>query len=200
MKKIKKNINIKYSDNLSTRFRKFVFALFRMSIYGIIGVFAEVSLYTVKKIGMKIPFLKYMFMFEWHVDDKLKLGNIWDVPITTFYGQCSLWMFLVFGLGTLFAIEWFYRHYYHLKWYVRGIFYSLIIMGLEFISYFILLFITKYQIWYYSDILNILKATSLLTFPLWFFAGLFIEFVYREFMSKEVHTVIRNEIDEALKK
>lgn len=164
------------------------FTFLRFIIYGMIGVFAEVSQYTIVKVGRMIPIVKLVFQAEWKVDDKLNLNGIWDIPWYTFYGQCSLWMFPVYALCSVLLLEQIYNFSkkHNISWVVRGILYASAITIFEFVSGFILLWITGYKIWYYSDAANILSMTSLFLFATWFVTGMFVEFVYIELMESSL--------------
>jgi hypothetical protein len=47
------------------RIKVFLYALFRFTLYGMIGVFAEVSLYTIVKVVRLIPIVKWLFQTQW---------------------------------------------------------------------------------------------------------------------------------------
>lgn len=164
------------------------FTFLRFFIYGMIGVFAEVSQYTFVKVGRMIPLVKWAFQAEWKVDDKLGLNGIWDIPWYTFYGQCSLWMFPVYAFCSVLLLEQIYNFSkkHNVFWVVRGILYASAITIFEFISGFLLLWLTGYKIWYYSDAANILSMTSMFLFVVWFVTGMFVEFVYKELMESSL--------------
>ncbi len=71
-----KEENRRYSHykNIPKRIRQ---ALFRLCIYGALLVAGEVSFYSITKIGRKVPLLKYIFEYQWWVDPKLNLNQIW---------------------------------------------------------------------------------------------------------------------------
>lgn len=154
----------------------------RFIVYGMVGVFSEVCQYTLVKIGRNIPLIEYAFRADWKVDEKLGLDNIWEVPWYTLYGQCSLWMFPVYGLCAILLIERIYilSIYYKINWVIRGVLYALAITVFELVAGFILWGITGYKIWYYSDSGNIMNMTSISLFLIWFITGMFVEFLYRE--------------------
>ncbi len=164
------------------RIKVFLYALFRFTLYGMIGVFAEVSLYTIVKAVRLIPIVKWLFQTQWKVDDRLNLNGIWDAPIKALYGQCSLWMFPVYALCAILLLERIFRFSmnYNLNIFIRGILYSIAITLFEFVAGFVLYWITGYKIWYYSDAANLLQMTSLFLFGVWFITGLFVELIYRE--------------------
>ncbi len=200
-KQIKRPITIRHSHKTDTRAKKLAFAVFRFLLYGMIGVFAEVCLYSIIKIGRTIPFLSWAFKFEWRVDERLNLNNIWNtdaVPWFTLFGQCSLWMFLVYAVCAFFTLELIYRKTFHHPWFVRGIYYAFTILAFEFASGFALEFITTFKIWYYNDTFNILHMTSLYTLPMWFLTGMLVEVIYRELMESDIRNAIQQEIDEAV--
>ncbi|MCX7748748.1 MAG: hypothetical protein N2645_17960 [Clostridia bacterium] len=168
--------------------KKFAFAFLRFIIYGMIGVFAEVCQYSFVKIGRMIPGVEWFFKFQWRVDDKLDLNGIWEVPWYTLYGQCSLWMFPVYGLCALLFLERVYRitKVRRYNWIIRGICYSITITLFEIVSGFILWGITGYKIWYYSDVANLFNMTSLFLLFVWFVTGLFVEIVYKELLESSL--------------
>lgn len=178
------------------RIRVFLYALFRFTLYGMIGVFAEVSLYTIVKVGRCIPIVKWLFQTQWKVDDSLNLNGIWDVPIKTFYGQCSLWMFPVYALCAILLLERIYRfsRNHNLNLVIRGILYATAITLFEFVAGFILLWLTGYKIWYYSDAANLLQMTSLFLFGVWFITGLFVELIYRELTENSLRIWVEGTI------
>lgn len=146
----------------------------------------EVAFYTITKIGKTIPFLKdFLFSYEWLVDDKLSLGQIWKIPISTFYGQASLYMFFVYGLICVVGLEpayrWLKRKDFPIV--LRGIFYMFIILGMECLLGWILYWITGYQIWYYTGWGSFPVYTSFAIAPMWFICGLISENVINVFDS-----------------
>lgn len=165
-----------------------VFSVFRFIIYGMTGVFAEVCQYTIVKIGKAVPLLEWAFRYHWKVDDRLQLNTIWEVPWYTFYGQCSLWMFPVYGFAILLVLERVFKlsKTLNLIWIVRGALYSVAIMFFELITGFIVSWITGYRIWYYDDTGNIFHMTSVYLFFVWFVTGLFAEFIYKELMGSSL--------------
>ncbi len=173
-------------SQFKARIKVFLYALFRFTLYGMIGVFAEVCQYTFVKVGRSIPVVKWMFQSQWRVDDSLNLNGIWDIPIKTLYGQCSLWMFPVYGLCAILLLERIYKFSvkFNLNIFIRGILYAIAITLFEFVSGFILYWLTGYKIWYYSDAANLLQMTSLFLFGVWFVTGLFVELIYRELSQK----------------
>ena len=152
-------------------------AFFRFFVYGALLSFGEVAWYTVLRIGRKLPFfIKFIFSYNWLVDPRLDLENIWNVPIYTMFGQTSLWMVLVYGIVCLFGVERAYKKIKKWHWVYRGLIYTLIIMVMECFLGWILYWITGYSIWYYDDGgLTILKYTSLAITPLWFMLALLSE-------------------------
>lgn len=188
---------VRHSDKPYSKMQKNLLSCFRFLIYGMLGVFSEVCLYSIVKLGRTLPLISWIFNFQWRVDDKLNLNNIWQTPIKTLFGQCSLWMFFVYGLCGFFIIEKLYRKLYNTSWIYRGMLYACSILLAELITGFMLLYITGYKIWYYNDSLNILHMTSLYTLPMWFITGMLVETVYRELMPKEILKSIQKELDKA---
>jgi UDP-2,3-diacylglucosamine pyrophosphatase LpxH len=160
-------------------------ALFRLCIYGALLIAGEVSFYSITKIGRKIPFLKIIFEYQWCVDPKLDLSNIWNVPIMTFYGQASLYMFFVYGLICVAGLEPAYRWMKKKDFPIilRGLFYMCIILGMECLLGWILFWITKYKIWYYTGWGSFPVFTSFAIAPMWFICGLISENVINVFDS-----------------
>jgi hypothetical protein len=153
----------------------------KLIVYGMIGILFEVSNYITFRIGRKIPLLDVMFKVDWRIDDRLNLNGMWNVPIRVLYGQVSLWMFLVYGLGAILIVEPMYKILnLKCKWYIRGIVYSIGLIIFEMISGLILNSILGYKIWYYADALNISQTTSLYLFFMWYIIGLFVESLYKK--------------------
>ncbi|MCK9170127.1 MAG: metallophosphoesterase [Treponema sp.] len=179
-----KEENRRYSHykNFPKRIRQ---ALFRLCIYGALLVAGEVSFYSITKIGREIPLLKYIFQYQWWVDPRLNLNNIWKVPILTFYGQASLYMFFVYGLICVVGLEpayrWMKKKDFPLL--LRGLFYMFIILGMECFLGWILFWMTGYKIWYYTGWGSFPVFTSFAIAPMWFICGLISENVINVFDS-----------------
>jgi hypothetical protein len=159
-------------------FKKARRVFFRFCMYGAIMLLVEICFYNIVRIGRKIPIVELLFRFKWEVDvgPGVDLNDMWDVPIVTFYGQASLWMFLAYGFIVLVGVEWAYRTFRDkLPWFVRGLIYMVIILTLECLTGWILYWITGYEIWYYGGKLAILRYTSLAIAPIWFISGLMAE-------------------------
>ena len=161
-------------------------ALLRFCIYGALLIAGEVAFYTITKIGRRIPFLKdFLFSYQWRVDESLKLNQIWNVPIITFYGQASLYMFFVYGLICVVGLEPAYR-WMKKKGFpivLRGIVYMFVILGMECLLGWILYWITGYKIWYYGGWGSFPVFTSFAIAPMWFICGLISENVINVFDS-----------------
>lgn len=179
-----KEENRRYSHykNIPKRIRQ---ALFRLCIYGALLVAGEVSFYSITKIGRKVPLLKYIFEYQWWVDPKLNLNQIWNVPVLTFYGQASLYMFFVYGLICVAGLEpayrWMKKKDFPLL--LRGFFYMCIILCMECLLGWILFWLTGYKIWYYTGWGSFPVFTSFAIAPMWFICGLISENVINVFDS-----------------
>ncbi|MGL1902955.1 MAG: hypothetical protein OCC49_12510 [Fibrobacterales bacterium] len=161
-------------------------AVVRYCIYGALMLAGEISFYTISKIGRTLPdWISWFFNYSWRVDPVLDLNHIWDVPITTFYGQASLWMFFVYASIFVFGLEPMYaRIKYSLNWFVRGLIYMGIILAMECLTGWILFWLTGWSIWYYADgPLTIFTYTSFAIAPMWFVLGVIservIDIIYR---------------------
>ena len=155
-------------------------ALFRYYLYGSTMIAGEVLFYTITKIGRKLPdWINWFFEYGWRVDEKLELNHIWEIPISTLYGQASLWMFFVYASICLFGLEPTFLRIRHWQWYVRGTIYMLIILTMECSLGWVLFYLTGYEIWYYSDRLAVFRYTSLAIAPMWFVIGLLSENIMR---------------------
>jgi hypothetical protein len=159
-------------------FKRFRRGVFRFCVYGAIMLMVEIFFYNITRIGREIPVVEIFFRFKWLVDvgPNVNLNDMWDVPIITFYGQASLWMFLVYGFIVFFGVEWAYRNFRDkMPWFVRGLIYMVIILTLECATGWVLYWITGYEIWYYGGQFAILRYTSLAIAPIWFISGLMAE-------------------------
>ncbi len=170
-----------YKHDVTKKVRR---GIFRYIVFGGIMITAEVAFYSITKIGRQLPeFLNWLFQYGWLVDDALKINHIWDIPVKTFYGQASLWMFFVYATIFVFGLEPMYNRMKNVKWYFRGLVYMFIINSMECLTGWILVWSTGYEIWYYIDPLNILRYTSLAISPMWFIVGLvserFIDIIQR---------------------
>ncbi|MFT3843196.1 MAG: hypothetical protein QM723_39795 [Myxococcaceae bacterium] len=165
---------------------KLIFGLLRFGIYGFVGIAAEVFFYTAVKVGRDIPLVKYLFMFDWCVDDQLKLDHIKVIEAKTLFGQCSLWMFPVYAGACMLCVEPVYRKLASRPWFVRAVLYGLGILAFECISGWVLYWVTGYKIWYYADKGNIAGMTSWFILPIWCATGVLIERIYRELIDPKV--------------
>ena len=166
---------------------KMTFAIFRFCLYGMVGLSSEIFFYNLVRIARHVPVLRQLFLFEWRVDERLHLDAIWNTPVVTAYGQCSLWMFLVYGGACFFAIEPIYRRTFRNLTLLRAVLYGFAILLIEGFSGVLLQKLTGYQIWYYADPGAILwQMTSLYILPIWMVTGLLAEFIYRELMDPDL--------------
>lgn len=156
---------------------RFLHGLFRLCIYGSLLMAGEIGFYTLCKVGRLIPVVKYLFTFNWQVDPSLGMNAVWDTPIYGFFGQSSLYMFLVYGIICAFGCEPAY------KWmkkrdfpYLFRVFvYMSIILIYEALLGWLLYGITGLKIWYYDDWGSWPVFTSFAIAPMWFILGLFGE-------------------------
>lgn len=166
--------------------RRALFGLFRFSLYASVGVAAEIGFYNLVKLGRRIPGVSALFQFGWKVDPRLHLDAIWDVPLRTLFGQCSVWMALVYAGASMFFIEPIYRRTLRVHVAVRALMYGTAILLWEAVSGWLLFWGTGYKIWLYDDAWNIVGMTSLLIAPIWCVTGLLVERVYRELMDPDL--------------
>jgi hypothetical protein len=164
---------------------KLVYGAFRFTLYGFLGVALEIVFYNLVRTFRDVPVLKYLFMFDWKVDDTLKLGAIWDVPGKSLYGQCSLWMFPVYAVAC-FAIEFLYRRLPHVHFALRALVYGLTIFLWECASGWMLYGLTGLKVWYYADPGNFFQMTSWFILPIWCITGLLVEYIYRQLMDPDL--------------
>jgi len=159
--------------------------LFRFSLYGALLVAGEVAFYTITKVGRSIPYVRALFQYRWEVDSRLELYRIWDAPIHTFFGQASLYMFLVYGSICLFGLEPAHRALRRkdVPILLRGIVYMFVILAMECALGWVLRFATGYDIWIYRGPGTIFTYTSWAIAPMWFICGLIAETVARVFDS-----------------
>lgn len=186
-KKGKKPVRVRRADLPRDRNMKIAFGVLRASIYGIIGIAAEVVFYTLVRIGRGIPGIgKLFFGFGWHVDPKLELDHVWEAPLIAGFGQSSLWMFPVYAICAFCFLEIEYRKLAKYHFLLRALAYGLTINAWEILTGYVLLWTTGYKIWYYDDAAAVLGMTSMFITPVWMCAGLIIETVYRELMDPDV--------------
>jgi hypothetical protein len=134
-----------------------------------------------------VPVLEALFRFQWRVDDRLGLNAIWDTPVVTAYGQCSLWMFLIYGVACFCFIEPLYRWMLYQHTGLRAAIYGIVILLFEGVTGLVLERLTGYRIWYYGDAGAIMgEMTSLYILPIWMVTGLIAEFIYREMMDPDL--------------
>lgn len=163
----------------------FWYGLFRFAVYGFLGVALEVVFYTLVKTGRHIPLVKLLFQFDWRVDPSLALGHVWDVPISSLFGQCSLWMFPVYAVAS-FCIEWLYRNFPDVHPLARAVAYGFVIFLWECASGWLLYWATGLKIWFYADPGSFFEMTSWFILPLWCITGVLVEYIYRQLMDPDL--------------
>ncbi|WP_326491726.1 hypothetical protein [Myxococcus stipitatus] len=180
-------VRIRRADMKRGQRMKVAFAVFRFCLYGMVGISSEVFFYNLVRIARDVPLLGTLFQFQWQVDDRLGLNAIWDTPVVTAYGQCSLWMFLIYGVACFFFVEPVYRWMLYQHASLRAVVYGFGILLFEAFSGVLLERLTGYRIWYYADAGAILwQMTSLYILPIWMVTGLIAEFIYRELMDPDL--------------
>lgn len=156
------------------------FAVFRLCVYGTVGLASEIFFYNLTRWGRATPWLAWAFRFEWQVDPSLNLDGVWTAPPAALFGQVSLWMFLVYGLCSLFIIEPFYRRLRGMPFLIRGVCYALAVLVYEWCAGWALWSLTGVSIWVYTDPWALGGGmTSLALLPAWVVSGLFAERLYR---------------------
>jgi hypothetical protein len=185
-RKPRKRVTVRHSNDTRDFRRRFLFGLFRFSLYAGVGIAAEIGFYNLVKLGRRIPGVSALFQFGWKVDPRLHLDAVWDAPLRTLFGQCSLWMALVYAGASMFFIEPIYRNTLRLPAGLRAIFYGAAILFWEAVTGWLLFWGTGFKIWFYDDAWNIVGMTSLLIAPIWCLTGLLVERVYRELMDPDL--------------
>ncbi|HET9451477.1 MAG TPA: hypothetical protein VFO83_11365, partial [Aggregicoccus sp.] len=103
------------------------------------------------------------------------------------FGQCSLWMFLVYALAAFGLIEPLYRRLLRFPVALRAAAYGTVILLWEGVSGRLLLALTGYEIWVYEDAGAVMWGmTSLYILPIWMVTGLLVELIYRELMDPDL--------------
>ncbi|WP_371877528.1 hypothetical protein [Pyxidicoccus parkwayensis] len=180
-------VRIRRADMKRSQRMKLAFGVFRFCLYGMIGLSSEIFFYNLVRIARHVPLMEALFRFQWRVDDRLGLNGIWDTPVVTAYGQCSLWMFLIYGVACFFFIEPLYRWMLYQHTGLRAAIYGIVILLFEAFTGVVLERLTGYRIWYYGDAGAILwEMTSLYILPIWMVTGLIAEFIYREMMDPDL--------------
>jgi hypothetical protein len=182
-----RRIRVRSSDLKRGRRMKRSFSIFRFCLYGMVGISAEVFFYNFVRIARDVPLLEALVRFQWRVDERLNLNTIWDTPAVAAYGQCSLWMFLIYGVASFGCIEPLFRWLWRSPLLLRAVLYGLVILLFEGFSGVILWKLTGYRIWYYADAGAVLwQMTSLFILPIWMVTGLLVERIYRELMDPDL--------------
>lgn len=180
-------VRIRRADVKRGQRMKVAFAVFRFCLYGMVGLSSEIFFYNLVRIARDVPLLEALFRFRWQVDERLALNGIWDTPAITAYGQCSLWMFPIYGVACFFFVEPLYRWMLYQHTALRAAVYGIVILLFEGFSGLLLESVTGYRIWYYADAGAILwQMTSLYILPVWMVTGLLAEFIYRELMDPDL--------------
>jgi hypothetical protein len=148
--------------------------LARFFLYGMLGLAGEILFYDLTRAGRLVPGLGWLFAYDWRVDDRLGLTAVWQVPLSSLYGQASAWMFFVYGtiLVTLERLREALAGWNRL---LRGLAYTATILSLECGLGWVLRGLTGYDVWYYADSLAVLRYTSLAIAPMWFLLGASLE-------------------------
>lgn len=188
------SVRVRRADLPRTARTRVTFGLLRFVLYGFVGLASEVIFYTLVRVGRMIPGVELLFRFSWKVDPRLGLDGVWKAPLVALFGQCSLWMFLVYGLAAFFLIERVYRRLYAYPVLLRAAAYGLVILAFEAASGLAFERLTGFKIWYYDDPLNVLGMTSLAIGPIWMVTGLLVELIYRELMDPRVRDAIESEL------
>jgi hypothetical protein len=182
-----RKFRVGHSDVKRGQRMKRSFSVFRFCLYGMVGISAEVFFYNFVRVAQHVPLLEALFRFQWRVDERLGLNAIWDTPAVAAYGQCSLWMFLIYGVASLWCIEPLFRRLLRVHVLARAILYGLVILLFEGFAGVILWKLTGYRIWYYADAGAVLwEMTSLFILPIWMMTGLLVERIYRELMDPDL--------------
>jgi hypothetical protein len=182
-----RQLQVRGADLKRAQRMKRSFSLFRFCLYGMVGLSAEIFFYNFVRIARDVPLLEALVRFQWRVDDRLQMNAIWDSPPIAAYGQCSLWMFVIYGVASFFCIEPLFRRMVRNHTLVRAILYGFVILLFEGFSGAILWKLTGYQIWYYADAGAVLwNMTSLYILPIWMITGLLVERIYRELMDPDL--------------
>ncbi len=180
-------VQVRRADLKRNARMKLTFAIFRFCLYGMVGLSSEIFFYNLVRIARHVPVLEALFRFQWRVDDRLGLNAIWETPVVTAYGQCSLWMFAVYAIACFFFIEAIYRRTFRQPTLLRAVLYGHAILFFEGLSGVFLEQLTGYRIWYYADAGAILwQMTSLYILPIWMVTGLLAEWIYRELMDPDL--------------
>lgn len=188
LRKPKKQVRVR-AKSRSEGLQHFGYGVFRFFIYGLFGVALEIFFYNLVRNLRGVPVLGLLFQFDWQVDQALALGAIWNVPAISLYGQCSLWMFFVYGVAS-FCIEFVYRNGSDAPWPLRALIYGLIIFLWECLSGWLLYWGTGYRIWFYADPGNFFQMTSWRILPIWCVTGMVVEYLYRQLMDPDlVHAI-----------
>ena len=197
MAKARPELHVQRAQRPRTRSTRAAYATFRIVLYGIVGLASEIIFYNLVRIGRHVPGLELFFRFEWRVDPSLQLDHIWDTPIRALYGQCSLWMFLVYAGAAFGCIEPLYRWLAGRPVVLRAAAYGVAILLFEGLSGLALEALTGLKIWYYADALAIIGGmTSLYILPVWMVTGLLVELIYRELMDPDVARGIETQLAE----
>ena len=192
---LRKKVTVRRANHPRDRRQRLLFGLFRFALYGFVGISAEVGFYNLVKFGRRIPIVEHLFAFSWRVDPRLHLDAVWDAPLISLYGQCSLWMSLVYAGASMFFVEPIYRRGLRLPFFVRALFYGAAILFWEAVSGWLLFWTTGYKIWFYDDPLNLVGMTSLGIAPIWCVTGLLVEAIYRELMDPALVAALESELD-----
>ena len=181
------SVHIRRADLKRNARLKLTFAIFRFCLYVMVGLSSDIFFYNLVRVGQHVPLLEVLFRFQWRVDERLNLNHIWDTPVVAAYGQCSLWMFLVYAIACFYFVEAIYRRTFRQHTALRAVLYGFAILFFEGFSGVVLEKLTGYRIWYYADSGAILwQMTSLYILPIWMVTGLLAEFIYRELMDPDL--------------
>lgn len=105
-------------------------------------------------------------------------------------GHTSLWMFFIYGLAA-FILEPIHNKISDWKWYVRGLVWTVVIFGIEFVSG-MLLGLLGISAWHYTGPFAVLGVIRLDYAPAWFVAGMVFEWVHNTLLR--YHVGVRNKV------
>ena len=170
---------------------RFGYFVFRTFVYGLLGCALEIFFYNLVRNLRPVPVVGLLFQFDWKVDPSLHLDQIWNVPAVSLYGQCSLWMFLVYASACL-AIEQLYQRIFAWHFALRALVYGFGIFFIECATGWLLLWGTGYEIWFYADPGAFFRMTSWFILPIWCITGLIVEYLYRQLMDPDIVDAIEH--------
>jgi hypothetical protein len=171
--------------------------IIKFFIYGGLGMIMEITFSNLVRVLSFMPIIGVAVKSFTGMIFPPGIPDHFLFPWKVMYAMSSLWMVFVYGTGLSF-IEWLYPKLKRIKLniFIRGIFYAVAIVLIEFIWGWIYRLILGEFVWQYQ---GILVTTTLAVLPYWYIAGIAAEFICKKLHEKDLEYAFRTNYDIPLK-